>query len=93
MNVFYLHLILLLPILMIFTVIFLTINKYRGYVEEEPIREVRLVSPALKIVKLLFSKTISSIEIIIIVVSLYLLTIMASSIAFYTYSMKTMDLE
>lgn len=93
MNVFYLYLILLFPILMIFTVILLTMNKYRGYVEEEPIREVRLVSPALKIVKLLFSKTISSIEIIIIVVSLYLLTIMASSIAFYTYSMKTVDLE
>ncbi len=93
MNSLYPYLLILFPTLAIFTVVFLVMSRYRGYVEEEPLGEIRTISPALKIIKLIFSKTITSIEIVIIVVSLYLLTIMASSIASYTYSMRTIDLE
>lgn len=93
MNLLYPYLFILFPVTSVFTVVLFIISRYKGYVEEEPIGEIRTISPALKIVKLIFSKTVGSIEILIILISLYFLTIMASSVASYAYSMNTVNLE
>lgn len=93
MNPLYTYTYILLPTIIAFIVVLLVIGRYRGYVEEEPIGEIRTVSPALKIIKLIFSKTITSIEILIILISLYLLTVVASFTASYTYSMRIVNLE
>jgi len=94
MNHFlYPYIFLLFPILLLFIIIILVINRFKGYIEEELLGEIRIISPALKIVKLLFSKIINSVEIIIIFLSIYLLTIMASFTTSYTYSMKTINLD
>lgn len=84
----------LLPTLVLFTIAIVTImKKYKGFIEEDYLGEVRLVSPAFKIVKNVIVKMFLSIEVLLILLAIYILSFMLAYTATFTYTFQVLDVE
>ena len=69
----------------IFALLFLTKRKY-GIVEEDYISMPSFVSPAFKIVRLMFIKTVLSLEVLLLILSIIIVSLTAGYVTSYTYS-------
>jgi len=87
----------LLTITIITVVFYITIMVYlwraEGSVEEEYIEQPKTVSPAVKIIALILRKMITSIEALLVAVSLCTMAIMSSLIVSYVYTSTTIDMS
>jgi hypothetical protein len=69
----------------VFALLFLTKRKY-GIVEEDYISIPSFVSPAFKIVRLMFIKTVLSLEVLLLILSIIITSFTAGYVTSYTYS-------
>lgn len=84
----------LLPPLILFVVsLFVVAKRYRNFVEEDHLGEIKLVSPALKLVKNIVKKSFMSIEMIMIFLSLYILAINSSYATTFSFSSHSLEVE
>ncbi|MEM4502057.1 MAG: hypothetical protein QXV42_01245, partial [Ignisphaera sp.] len=87
-------LLVLLPPLVLFAVsLFVIAKKYRGYVEEDHLGEIRLVSPALKLVKNIVKKSFISVEMLLIFLTLYVSAFNSSYATTFIFSSYSLDIK
>ncbi|MEM0372025.1 MAG: hypothetical protein QXW05_01685 [Ignisphaera sp.] len=87
-------LLVLLPPLVLFAVsLFVIAKKYRGYVEEDHLGEIRLVSPALKLVKNIVKKSFISVEMLLIFLTLYVSAFNSSYATTFSFSSYSLDIK
>uniref|UniRef100_A0A7J2U343 Uncharacterized protein n=1 Tax=Ignisphaera aggregans TaxID=334771 RepID=A0A7J2U343_9CREN len=78
--------------ILLFTILVLMVlNRIKGFVEEEQIAIPTMVSPAFKIIKLMFLKVAISIETVLMVVAVMLTAFTTSYVATYLYSFTSID--
>lgn len=86
-------LLILVAAITLYIIAMLILIRTRGGTEEEYIAEIRTVSPASKIIGLILKKMFSSIEVILIIASLYIITIMTALITSYMYTSMVIDMS
>lgn len=65
--------------------------KYKGFVEEDHLGELKLTSPAFKLIKNVIVKSFLSIEVILILLSVYILSFTVSYTSTYAYTSQVID--
>ncbi|ADM28727.1 hypothetical protein Igag_1934 [Ignisphaera aggregans DSM 17230] len=78
---------------MFYITVMIYLWRAEGSVEEEYIEQPKTVSPATKIIALILRKMITSIEAMLVAVSLCIMAIMSSLITSYMYTSTTIDMS
>ncbi|MEM2008796.1 MAG: hypothetical protein QXK50_06480 [Ignisphaera sp.] len=87
-------LLVLLPPLTLFAIsLFIIAKKYQGFVEEDHLGEIRLVSPTLKLVKNIVKKSFISIEMLLIFLTLYVSAFNSSYATTFSFSSYSLNIE
>lgn len=83
----------LLPIIIIFTsIIVFILTKYKGFTEEDHLSEIKLVSPAFKLIKNIISKAFLSPEITLILLTMYTLSFTVACTSTFSYTSQVLDI-
>jgi len=88
------YLLVLAPILVTF-ILFLVYMALRcnGLIEEDRIGEPKLVSPAFKLVKNVITKSFTSVEILLILISIYVLSFNVATVSSFAYTSHPLEIE
>lgn len=73
-------------------IVYITL-KYKGFVEEDILSEVKLISPAFKLIKNIVSRALLSIEIILILLTMYILSFTVAYTSTFSYSSQILDIK
>lgn len=94
MNMLNLVLIILIPTMVLFlgSIIYIS-NRHKGFEEEEHMGELILTSPVFKIVKNIIIKSLFSVEIILTLLTMYILSFTVAYVATYGYTTQVLNID
>lgn len=73
--------------------LFIVVKKYRGFVEEDHLGEIKFVSPAMKLIKSIVKKSFISIEMILVFISLYILSLNSAYVSTFSFSTHSLSVQ
>jgi hypothetical protein len=84
----------LLPTILLFVgIVIYILSRYRGFIEEDMISEFKLISPASKLLKNIVTKAFLSTEIMLILLTMYILSLTVAYAATFSYSSQYLEFQ